>query len=75
MPSGPFGECVATVLIRAVGRANLGVGTRTTYGVSLPATALVRLGWKEGDRVDVWVDQKRDCITIKRIVVPEAPQP
>ena len=35
--------------------------------VPIPKPLMKKLGWKEGDHVDVKHDKKRDCITLKKV--------
>jgi len=62
-------EHIATVKLRKVSQSVRGDGKVDTFGITIPVGAIIRLGWRLGDLLDVWVDEGSDKIQIQRVRV------
>lgn len=57
---------VGSVLFRVISRTKhmLDGSHYTSYGLVIPKEAAVRLGWRPGQRVDMWVDEDRRILIV-----------
>lgn len=62
---------VGTVLFR-IGRGIRNAGrdiSDVTYAVTIPKEVALRLNWRLRDRIEVWVDEERELVVLKRLPV------
>lgn len=67
---------VGSVLFRVIARARHEAtqSLYSSYGLIVPKEAVVRLGWRERQRVDIWVDEEQGLLLIKAAPRPQAPR-
>jgi len=64
-------EHMGSVKFRSVAKARVegSAGYRNSYGLTLPKDAIVRLGWRPGDRVEVWFDEVDNALVLHKLEV------